>query len=174
MRNRTSPGPSCSVIPRSGATTARCVRPQWDHARPCRVRTARGPVRRIRRTVGLVGRSGGVHGASWNIIPAALWGYAGLTGGAPSVVRAATMFTLFTVAGMVRRQSDSMNSLASAAFVLLVLDPRMLGQLSFQFSFLAVLGILLFHDPCVGSGYLRTAYLGTSGPCWWSRWPPSS
>lgn len=81
------------------------------------------------------------------IILAALWGYAGLTGGAPSVVRAATMFTLFTVAGMVRRQSDSMNSLASAAFVLLVLDPRMLGQLSFQFSFLAVLGILLFHDP---------------------------
>ncbi|MCB0810185.1 MAG: ComEC/Rec2 family competence protein [Flavobacteriales bacterium] len=98
----------------------------------------------------LLGWWGNRRGLMWLrglLILAALWGYAGLTGGAPSVVRAATMFTLFTAAGIVGRQSDSLNSLAAAAFGLLVWDPRMLGQLSFQFSFLAVLGILLFHDP---------------------------
>lgn len=98
----------------------------------------------------LLGWWGNRRGPMWLrglVILAGLWAYAGLTGGSPSVVRAATMFSLFTLAGMVGRQSDSLNSLAAAAFILLVADPRMLGQLSFQFSFLAVLGILLFHDP---------------------------
>ncbi|MBL7962235.1 MAG: ComEC/Rec2 family competence protein [Flavobacteriales bacterium] len=76
-----------------------------------------------------------------------IWGYAFLTGGSPSVLRASVMFSLFAVAGMVGRGRDALNSLSAAAFILLLIDPGMLHQLSFQFSFLAVLGIILFYDP---------------------------
>lgn len=76
-----------------------------------------------------------------------LWGYAGLTGATPSVLRATVTFTLFCIADMAGRQTDPVNSLAGAAVLLLIWDPVMLGQLSFQLSFLAVLGIALFYRP---------------------------
>ncbi len=77
----------------------------------------------------------------------ALWGYAGLTGACPSVLRATFMFSLFTVAGMWSQRADTLNSLFAAAFVLLLWDPHMLVEVSFQLSFLAVLGIVLFYGP---------------------------
>lgn len=76
-----------------------------------------------------------------------LWSYAGLTGASPSVMRASFMFSCFALAGMLGRRPEALNTLATAALVLLLIDPLMLGQLSFQFSFLAVLGIVLFYDP---------------------------
>lgn len=80
-------------------------------------------------------------------ILAALWMYAGLTGWAPSVLRATLMFSLFTVAEMARTRTEPLNSLACAAGVLLLWDPSMLDQLGFQLSFLAVLGIAVFYRP---------------------------
>lgn len=77
----------------------------------------------------------------------ALWGYAGLTGAAPSVMRATVMFTLFTVSNMAMQRTDHLNSLFAAAVVLLTWDPRMLFSIGFQLSFLAVLGIILFYKP---------------------------
>lgn len=77
----------------------------------------------------------------------ALWGYAGLTGACPSVLRATIMFSLFTVAGMTARRADPLNNLFSAALLLLLWDPHMLVEIGFQLSFLAVLGIILFHGP---------------------------
>lgn len=77
----------------------------------------------------------------------ALWGYAGLTGACPSVLRATFMFSLFTVASMWSQRADTLNSLFAAAFVLLLWDPHMLVEVSFQLSFLAVLGIVLFYAP---------------------------
>jgi competence protein ComEC len=76
-----------------------------------------------------------------------LWYYAGLTGGTPSVMRATVMFTLFSLAQLRDRRPDQLNSLFAAGFLLLVWDPGMLVQASFQLSFLAVLGILLFLEP---------------------------
>ena len=81
------------------------------------------------------------------LIILALWVFAGITGGSPSVVRAAFMFSLFTVAGLGGRYTDALNSLFAAGFVMLLFDPLMLVQLSFQLSFLAVLGIALFYRP---------------------------
>ncbi len=81
------------------------------------------------------------------VLLAVLWGYAGLTGTTPSVLRATLTFTLFCLADMWRRQPDPVNSLAAAAVLLLAMDPLMLGQLSFQLSFLAVMGIALFYRP---------------------------
>jgi len=81
------------------------------------------------------------------IILIALWSYAGLTGGSPSVLRATIMFTLFTLAGMSSQRASPLNSLFAAAFILLLWDPHMLVEIGFQLSFLAVLGIILFHAP---------------------------
>ena len=77
----------------------------------------------------------------------ALWLYAGITGFSPSVLRATVMFSLFTVAEMTSWRSESLNSLACAAIVLLLWDPSMMLQLGFQLSFLAVLGIAVFYRP---------------------------
>lgn len=77
----------------------------------------------------------------------ALWFYAALTGAAPSVLRATIMFTAFTVADTVLQRTESINSLFAAAMVLLLIDPGMIKQASFQLSFLAVLGIILFQRP---------------------------
>lgn len=91
-------------------------------------------------------------GARWGrglLILAALWAYAGLTGLTPSVLRATVTFSVFTLAEMLRRRTEPLNSLALAAFVLLLWDPGMLVQLGFQLSFLAVLGIALFYRPLV-------------------------
>lgn len=77
----------------------------------------------------------------------ALWCYAGLTGGSPSVLRATIMFSLFTVANMSAQRTDHLNSLFTAAFLLLMWDPDMVWRISFQLSFLAVLGIIMFYKP---------------------------
>lgn len=77
----------------------------------------------------------------------ALWGYAGLTGACPSVLRATIMFSLFTLAGMTERRNEALNSLFAAALVLLLWEPHMLIEIGFQLSFLAVLGIILFYQP---------------------------
>ncbi len=98
----------------------------------------------------LMGRWGGrtrVRLVRGMVVLAVLWAYAGLTGGSASVVRATAMFSMFVVAGMVGRRSNSLNSLFASAFFMLLWDPLMLKQLGFQLSFLAVLGIILFHDP---------------------------
>ncbi len=93
------------------------------------------------------GKSGPAQWVRGLVILAALWGYAGLTGASPSVLRATVMFTLFTLASMARQRTDHLNSLFAAALILLVWDPSMLHQASFQLSFLAVLGIILFYRP---------------------------
>jgi competence protein ComEC len=84
------------------------------------------------------------------LILLALWCYAGLTGGAPSVLRATIMFSLFTLANMSAQRTDHLNSLFGAAFVLILWDPDMLWRIGFQLSFLAVLGIILFYRPIKG------------------------
>lgn len=76
-----------------------------------------------------------------------LWLFAGLAGGSPSIVRAAIMFSVFTVADSSGRPSEPLNSIGFAALVLLLWDPSMLWQLGFQLSFLAVLGIIVFYKP---------------------------
>ncbi|MEO8066079.1 MAG: ComEC/Rec2 family competence protein [Flavobacteriales bacterium] len=81
------------------------------------------------------------------LVLASLWAFTGLTGWSPSIVRAAIMFSMFTVSDMRGLQNEPMNSLSTAAFLLLIWDPSMLVQLSFQLSFMAVLGIILFYKP---------------------------
>lgn len=76
-----------------------------------------------------------------------LWLYAGITGFSPSVLRATLTFSLFVLADMGGWRTGALNSLASAAVLLLLWDPGMMVQPGFQLSFLAVLGIVMFYRP---------------------------
>jgi competence protein ComEC len=73
---------------------------------------------------------------------AGLWLYAGMTGLAPSVLRATVMFTLVAMGNLLHRKSNIYNVLASSAFLLLLFDPYLIFAVGFQLSYLAVLGIV--------------------------------
>ena len=74
-----------------------------------------------------------------------IWFFALLTGASPSVMRAATMFSLITIADALDRRSSIYNTLAGSAFLLLCLQPTILWDIGFQLSYLAVLGIVYLH-----------------------------
>ncbi|WP_299988323.1 ComEC/Rec2 family competence protein [uncultured Pontibacter sp.] len=76
------------------------------------------------------------------VILSVLWLYAFITGLSPSVLRAAFMFSLITLAMVSRRQHNIYNTLAIAAFALLWYNPYFLLEVGFQLSFLALLGIV--------------------------------
>lgn len=75
----------------------------------------------------------------------AVWLFALLTGAAPSVLRAAIMFSLFMVGQLYRTRAGVWNSILAAAFLMLCVNPLFIFQLSFQLSFSAVAGILFFY-----------------------------
>lgn len=74
-----------------------------------------------------------------------VWLYALITGMAPPVLRASLMFTLIALGRIINRQSNTLNSLAAAAFILLLLQPLILFNVGFQLSFTAVAGIILIQ-----------------------------
>lgn len=76
-----------------------------------------------------------------------VWLYAAATGLTPSVVRAATTFTLLQLSFLSTAEYAGMNALAAAAFMMLVADARWLFDISFQLSFVAVAGILAWGMP---------------------------
>ena len=73
-----------------------------------------------------------------------VWAFAFLVGMTPSVVRSATMLTVYGLLSLGYRQKMSINVLAFTAIVLLVIHPQSLFDIGFQMSFLAVLAILVF------------------------------
>lgn len=71
--------------------------------------------------------------------------YALLTGVTPSVIRSVIMLSLLEIGRMFYRKSNSINTLAAAAWIILVLFPADLFSVSFQLSFAAVWGILVLE-----------------------------
>ncbi|MEM0940238.1 MAG: ComEC/Rec2 family competence protein [Bacteroidota bacterium] len=71
-----------------------------------------------------------------------IWFYALLTGLSPSVMRAATMFSLVAVGEAFGRERNIYNTLGIAAFILLIYDPYFIYSVGFQLSFAAVIGIV--------------------------------
>ena len=87
-----------------------------------------------------------------------IWAFAFLVGLPPSVVRAATMLSLYALLSLGGRQKMSLNVLAVTAIAMLIVSPRSLFDVGFQLSFLAVLGILLWMpiaDGLVSGKYLQ-------------------
>ncbi|MEM9417336.1 MAG: ComEC/Rec2 family competence protein, partial [Bacteroidota bacterium] len=88
-----------------------------------------------------------------------LWFYAFVTGLSPSVLRATLMFTLVLLAPVLARQSNIYNTLAASAFLLLFWNPRWLFSVSFQLSYLAVLGIVYLQPKIYGSFSIHHPFL---------------
>ena len=88
-------------------------------------------------------------GARWALLLAlaAVWAYALVSGMSPSVTRAALMGSVFLLARALGREGAGLPALAAAAAVMTALDPRVLGNVSFQLSFTAVGGLLLLAPP---------------------------
>lgn len=93
-------------------------------------------------------------------ILALLWAYAVAVGLPPSVVRAVTMASVYYLGLLLCRSGNSFNSLAFAAFIILLFDPASLFSKGFQLSFAAVASILMFARPlCFVSHRHRWLYL---------------
>ena len=73
----------------------------------------------------------------------AMWGYAWLTGMTPSVVRAVLMVTMVEIGRIIYRKSLTVNTIAAAAFLILMVHPTDLWSVSFQLSFAATTAIVL-------------------------------
>ena len=73
-----------------------------------------------------------------------IWTYAFLTGLSPSVMRSALMLTFWALSSLLEQQTSRWNPLLAAAVVILIVNPLALWSVSFQLSFAAVAGIMLF------------------------------
>lgn len=83
---------------------------------------------------------------SW-ILLMALTGYFLFLGWGPSVLRAWMTILVFYHASLTERRSDPLNALGLALLISLCIDPLLLENLGFQFSFLTTAAILLFQKP---------------------------
>lgn len=77
----------------------------------------------------------------------AIWFYTAATGWEPSAIRASVMMTIVLGGWALKRPGDTINSLAAAAFIILLWEPRQLFEASFQLSFFVVLVIALMLPP---------------------------
>jgi competence protein ComEC len=74
-----------------------------------------------------------------------IWVYAIVTGLSPSVVRAATMFSLLSLGQMRDRKPSVFNILAFSAMLMISINPEVIYEVGFQLSYLAVAGIVLIQ-----------------------------
>jgi len=79
----------------------------------------------------------------------AVWLYVALCGASPSVVRAACMASVFLLAELAGRQKSGGPALFIAAAVMAWANPRVLWDVSFQLSFLAMCGLIYVY-PVLG------------------------
>jgi len=77
------------------------------------------------------------------LVIACMWCYAWLTGMTPSVVRAVVMVTMLEIGRMCYRQPVSLNTVAAAAVLILLVRPLDLWSVSFQLSFTATAAIVI-------------------------------
>lgn len=84
-----------------------------------------------------------------------LWFYAFMAGLSPSVIRATIMFSFVLSARIINKQSNIYNSLAAAAFVMLVVSPQNIFDVGFQLSFIAVGGIVFLYQHIYNLFYFK-------------------
>lgn len=71
-----------------------------------------------------------------------LWGFALLTGGSPSVLRAVTMFSFLQLGLALNRKNAAIQGVWASFIVLLIINPRFVFDVGFQLSYAAVFGIV--------------------------------
>lgn len=88
-----------------------------------------------------------------------IWLYAMITGLAPSVMRASSMFSLVALGNMLNRQSYVFNTLAASAFLILLFDPLSVFEIGFQLSYSAVFFIVWLQPRIHHLLYIRNKWL---------------
>ena len=73
-----------------------------------------------------------------------IWVFVLLVGAPPSAVRAAIMQSSLLIAPLIRRENDAIRSLLLAFVLIVIFNPTVITSISFQLSFGAMLGIVLF------------------------------
>jgi len=91
----------------------------------------------------------------------AIWLYTVITGMNPPVVRGAIMASLFLLAEALGRQRSAMVALTFAAAIMVGVHPYILGDASFQLSFLAMTGLVFIFPILRDRG--RSVVAGTLG-----------
>lgn len=81
-----------------------------------------------------------------------IWLYAVIAGSGAPVVRAAIMASIFLFAELLGRQKNMLPALALSAAIMVAIDPRIIATVSFQMSFSAMVGIILFYPACKAMG----------------------
>lgn len=89
-----------------------------------------------------------------------VWLYALVTGASPAVLRASVMFSFILVGRLWFHRTNIYNILVFSALILLIYDPYLLFQLSFQFSYLALISIVFFQ-PLIEKWYETTHWITT-------------
>ncbi|UCD86445.1 MAG: DNA internalization-related competence protein ComEC/Rec2 [Desulfobacterales bacterium] len=79
-----------------------------------------------------------------SMFPVLFYGF--LAGMSPATQRAVIMVTVFLMALLFERERDTINTLAVAALVILIINPTALFEISFQLSFTAVFAILYIME----------------------------
>ena len=74
-----------------------------------------------------------------------VWGFVFLTGAPLSLLRSALMYSMLALFLLQSRTPNALNSLSVAAFILLVISPQSLLDISFQLSFISVLAIIVLY-----------------------------
>lgn len=73
--------------------------------------------------------------------------YTLLVGADPAVVRAAVMGGLAIFAGQIGRRQHGLNAAALASLAMILINPRLPWDISFQLSLSATIGLILYADP---------------------------
>ena len=71
-----------------------------------------------------------------------LWCYAFISGLSPSIIRASIMFSLLMITAIYNFQQNTINTVFASAFLILIFSPNQIFSLGFQFSYVAVIGII--------------------------------
>ncbi len=80
---------------------------------------------------------------SQTLLLTSVWAYVVLTGMSPSIIRSATMLSVYSLVSLGHRHSLSLNTLAFAAVIMLIAHPLTLWDVGFQMSFLSVAAIIM-------------------------------
>jgi competence protein ComEC len=82
----------------------------------------------------------------WLFLLIPVWIYAFITGLSDSVVRASTMITLYNIARFSNSDISPLNIISGSALIMIMISPHQLLSLGFQLSYLAVIGIIVYHQ----------------------------
>lgn len=74
-----------------------------------------------------------------------IWSYVILTGLAPPILRAGIMMSFFLITQGTRRPQNNLNTLFASAFFMLVVDAKVLFDVGFQLSYIAMLSLFTLY-----------------------------